>query len=178
MDLTTTTTAGASFVLQVTTDQVTWETLTDATGTDLKFRAGDDGTYTYRYRPVRNYWYRAVTEGATSNAPRVTVRQTAVIRPVHTGTARVTAGTTITFNVTVRPARPELTPANVRFELYRRSGSSWVLSRSVTVAIDGAGVASSAFRFTSGRWRVRAQAQPTQVNANSFWTPWQDYTAG
>jgi hypothetical protein len=178
VDLTTTATPGSPFQLQVTIDQVTWETLTDASGTDLKFHAGDDGTYTFRYRPVRNYWYRAVNEGVTSDAPRVTVRQTAIIRPFRTGTTRVASGTTISFAVTVRPARPELTPANVRFELYRRSGASWVLAQSETVAIDGAGVASHAFRFTSGRWRVRAQAQPTAVNANSFWTPYQDYTAG
>ncbi len=178
VDLTTSGTPGASFSLQVTVDQVTWETLTDATGTDLKFHVGDDGTYTYRYRPMRNYWYRATNDTATSDTPRVTVRQTAVIRPVHSGAARVTAGTRVTFTVTVRPARPELPPADVRFELYRRSGSSWVLSRSVTVAIDAAGRAAYTFRFDGGSWRVRAQAQPTQVNANSFWTPYQAYVAG
>jgi hypothetical protein len=121
---------------------------------------------------------RVSGRGATSDAPRVTVRQTAVIRPFHTGTTPVTVGTTISFDATVRPARPDLARANVRIELYRRSGSARVLARSETVAIDGAGVASYAFRFTSGRWRVRAQAQPTRVNANSFWTPYQDYTAG
>ena len=91
---------------------------------------------------------------------------------------QVNAGTTISFSVTVRPARPELARANVRFELYQRRGSGWVPAQSATVAIDGAGVAVHTFRFGSGRWRVRAQAQPTQVNANSFWTPYQDYTAG
>jgi hypothetical protein len=177
VDLVTTAPAGTAFQLQVTTDNVTWETLKDAVAAPLTFTVAADGKYTYRYTPVRNYWYRAVTETSTSGTPRVTVRQTIVIRPVHTGTRRVAAGTSVTFTATARPVRPELAKANVRFELYRRSGSSWVLARSVTVVIDDAGIASTTFTFGSGRWYVRAQAQPTQVNANSFWTPSQYYTA-
>lgn len=182
VDLTTTAPADTTFTLQVTvTDPASgaaaWETLKDATGMNLKFKTAADGKYTYRYTPVRNYWYRAVTETSTSGTPRVTVRQTTVIRPVHTGTRRVAAGTSVTFTATARPVRPELAKANVRFELYRRSGSSWVLARSTTIVIDDAGIASTTFTFGSGRWYVRAQAQPTQVNANSFWTPSQYYTA-
>jgi len=182
VDLTATAPPDTTFSLQVTvtdpaTGAATWETLRDAAGAILKFRTAADGRYTYRYTPVRNYWYRAITDPSASDTVRVTVRQTIVIRPVHTGTRRVAAGTSVTFNATVRPVRPELAKANVRFELYRRSGSGWVLSRSVTVVIDDAGVASSTFTFGAGRWYVRAQAQPTQVNANSFWTPSQSYTA-
>ena len=177
VDLVTTAPAGTAFQLQVTTDNVMWETLKDAVAAPLTFTVAADGKYTYRYTPVRNYWYRAVTETSQSGTPRVTVRQTIVIRPVHTGTRRVAAGTSVTFNATVRPVRPELAKANVRFELYRRSGSGWVLARSVTVVIDDAGIASTTFTFGSGRWYVRAQAQPTQVNANSFWTPSQYYAA-
>ena len=182
VDLTATAPADTTFTLQVTvTDPssgaAAWETLKDATGMNLKFKTAADGKYTYRYTPVRNYWYRAITDPSTSDTVRVTVRQTIVIRPVHTGTRRVAAGTSVTFNATVRPVRPELAKANVRFELYRRSGSGWVLARSVTVVIDDAGIASTTFTFGSGRWYVRAQAQPTQVNANSFWTPSQYYAA-
>ena len=68
-------------------------------------------------------------------------------------------------------------PLFYRFELYRRSGSGWVLSRSVAVAVDLSGVASTTFTFARGSWYVRAQAQPTRVNANSLWTPSQYYTA-
>ena len=183
LDLTATAPPDTTFKLQVTvTDPAaggtTWETLKDAAGLVLKFRTAADGTYAYRYTPVRNYWYRAVTDASASDTLRVTVRQTIVIRPIHSGTRRVAAGTSVTFNATVRPVRPELEPAHVRFEAYRRSGSSWVLARSVTVVIDAAGVASFTFAFGSGRWYVRAQAQPTPVNANSFWTPSQYYTAG
>jgi hypothetical protein len=182
VDLTTTAPPDTTFTLQVTvTDPAggaaAWETLRDAAGTILKLRTAADGRYTYRYTPVRNYWYRAVTETSQSETPRVTVRQTIVVRPVHTGTRRVAAGTSVTFTATVRPVRPELAKANVRFELYRRSGSAWVLARSATVVIDDAGVASYPFTFAYGRWYVRAQAQPTQVNANSFWTPSQSYSA-
>ena len=179
VDLVTTGPTGTTFSLQVTTDASTWETLSDATGTPLAFTIGADGTATYRYRPMRNYWYRAVSGGSTSPAPypRVTVRETIVIRPIHTGVRRVSSGTAVTFTATVRPARPDVPRTTVRFELYRRTGSRWMLSRSVTVGIDGAGVASTTFTFGAGRWYVRAQAQPTQVNANSLWTPNQLYTA-
>jgi hypothetical protein len=177
VDLVTTAPAGTAFQLQVTTDNVAWETLKDAAGAPLTFTVAADGRHTYRYTPVRNYWYRAVAGTSLSNTPRVTVRQTIVIRPIHAGTRRVAAGTAVTFTATVRPVRPELAKASVRFELYRRSGSGWVLARSVTVVIDDAGVASTTFTFARGSWYVRAQTQPTQVNANSFWTPSQYYTA-
>ncbi len=177
VDLVTTAPVGTAFTLQVTTDNETWTTLADATGTALAFTIGADGSSTYRYRPVRNYWYRAVAGTSVSNTPRVTVRQTIVIRPIHDGTRRVAAGTSVTFNATVRPAGPALPTASVRFELYRRSGSRWILSQSVAVAADPAGVASTTFTFARGSWYVRAQAQPTRVNANSLWTPSQHYTA-
>jgi hypothetical protein len=182
VDLTASAPPDTTFSLQVTvtdpgTGAAAWETLEDATGTILKFRTAADGRYTYRYTPVRNYWYRAVTDASASDTVRVTVRQTIVIRPIHDGARRVAAGTSVTFTATVRPVRPELEPAHVRFEAYRRSGASWVLARSVTVVIDAAGAATFTFAFGSGRWYVRAQAQPTPVNANSFWTPSQHYTA-
>ncbi|MCU0504504.1 MAG: hypothetical protein MUE82_01820, partial [Chloroflexi bacterium] len=170
VDLVTTGPAGTGFSLQVTTDMETWQTLADAAGAPLAFTIGGDGTSTYRYRPVRNYWYRAVAGTATSPAPypRVTVRQTIVIRPIHTGTRRVSAGTAVTFTATIRPAGPALPIASVRFELYRRTGSHWVLSRSVAVAVDISGVAATTFTFARGSWYVRAQSQPTRVNANSL----------
>jgi hypothetical protein len=177
VDLVTTGPAGTMFSLQVTTDNETWTTLADAAGAPLAFTIGADGTSTYRYRPVRNYWYRAVAGTSLSNTPRVTVRQTIVVRPIHTGTRHVATGTAVTFTATVRPAGPALPTASVRFELYRRSGSRWVLSRSVAVAVDLSGVASTTFTFARGSWYVRAQAQPTRVNANSLWTPSQYYTA-
>ena len=178
VDLTTTAPAGTAFHIQVTTDNSTWTTLADANATPLTFTVGASGAYTYRYTPIRNYWYRSVSGSTmTDGALRVTVRQTATIRPIHSGTRSVSSGTTVTFSVQVRPARPELQKANVLFQLYRNSGGSWILSRSATVVIDDAGMAVYPFTFTTGKWFVRAQAQPTPVNANSFWTPRQLYTA-
>jgi hypothetical protein len=178
IDLTTTAPAGTAFQIQVTTDHANWTTLSDANATPLTFTIGSSGAYTYRYTPIRNYWYRSVAGSTmTDGALRVTVRQTATVRPIHTGTMAVSRGTTVTFSVQVRPARPELQKANVVFQLYRRSGGSWVLSRTATVVIDGAGMALYPFTFAVGTWYVRAQAQPTPVNANSFWTPNQFYKA-
>jgi hypothetical protein len=185
VDLTTTATAGTAFQLQVTVDDPAataspvWETLKDSVGNVLTFTTAADGKYTYRYTPVRNYWYRAVSGTSYSQTPnpRVTVRQTIAIRPQHSGTKSVSAGTKVTFTATVRPARPELQKANVLFQLYKKSGSSWVLSKSATLVIDDEGIATWTVTFSSGSWYVRAQAQPTPVNANSFWTPNQYYTA-
>jgi hypothetical protein len=183
IDLTTTATAGTAFQLQVTVDDPgktaapKWETLKDSVGNVITLTTAADGKYTYRYTPIRNYWYRAVAGVSLSNTPRVTVRQTIAIRPMNSGTKKVSAGTKVTFNATVRPARPELAKANVLFQLYRKSGSSWVLSKSATRVINDDGVASWTVTFSPGSWYVRAQAQPTPVNANSFWTPNQYYTA-
>jgi hypothetical protein len=178
IDLTTTAAAGTAFQIQVTTDHTNWTTLADANATPLTFTIGASGAYTYRYTPIRNYWYRSVAGSTmTDGALRVTVRQTATIRPIHSGTKAVLSGSTVTFSVQVRPARPELQKANVVFQLYGKSGGAWTLSRSATVVIDDAGMAMYPFTFTSGSWYVRAQAQPTPVNANSFWTPKQSYSA-
>ncbi|MCU0504463.1 MAG: hypothetical protein MUE82_01610 [Chloroflexi bacterium] len=185
VDLTTTATAGTAFQLQVTVDDPAataspvWETLKDSVGNILTFTTAADGKYTYRYTPVRNYWYRAVSGSSYSQTPnpRVTVRQTIAIRPENSGTKSVSAGTKVTFTATVRPSRPELEKAKVLFQLYKKSGSSWVLSKSATLVIDDDGVASWTVTFSSGSWYVRAQAQPTPVNANSFWSPNQYYSA-
>ena len=179
VDLTTTAPAGTGYQIQVTTDQANWTTLADAHAVPLTFTIGSSGSYTYRYTPIRNYWYRSVAGSTkTDGALRVTVRQTIAIRPQVSGTGSVSAGSSITFAATVRPARPELAKAGVLFQLYLKSGGSWVLSKSATVVIDDSGIAQYTFAFPSGSWYVRAQAQPTPVNANSFWTPNQYYTAG
>jgi hypothetical protein len=178
IDLTTTAAAGTAFQIQVTTDQANWTTLADAHATPLTFTIGSSGAYTYRYTPIRNYWYRSVAGSTmTDGALRVTVRQTATIRPIHSGTRSVSSGSTVTFTVQVRPARPELQKAGVLFQLFRKSGGSWALSRSATIVIDDAGNARWPVTFEAGTWYVRAQARPTPVNANSFWTPNQFYAA-
>jgi hypothetical protein len=64
------------------TGAATWETLKDSTGTNLEVQDRRRWKHTYRYTPVRNYWYRATTETSEMRR-RVTVRQTIVIRPIH-----------------------------------------------------------------------------------------------
>jgi len=100
------------------------------------------------------------------------VRETCTLKPMNSSPRTVTAGTSATFTATVRPARSDLPKASVVFQVYVKTGSTWVLYKSVTKVIDDAGVASLAWTFTTnGSWYVRAQAQPTSVNSNSFWTP-------
>lgn len=178
VDLITTGTAATQYQMQVTTDNVTWETLKDSAGSPITFTIGSGGTYAYRYTPIRNYWYRSVAGSTMSNSPRVTVRQTISLRPTNGGkTKTISKGTSIAFTATVRPARPELQKANVAFEVWQKSGGSWVRVQTATKTIDSNGIASWSWSASSaGSFYVRAQAQPTPVNANSFWTPNEYYT--
>ena len=183
--LTTAGSPGTVFQMQVTVDDpatVTnprWETLTDGSRTPpvpWSFTIPSSGQFAWDYRPIRNYWYRAVAGTTTSNTPRVTVRQTIAIRPQNSSTQTIGRGRQITFTATVRPARPELVPAIVAFQLFRRGGSGWVLDQTINRTIDANGIATWTWTASSsGSFYVRAQAQPTPVNANSFWTPNQFY---
>jgi hypothetical protein len=174
IDIRTTGTPGTSFQLQATTDNVTWTPLTDPTGTPLTWTLDPAGSSTYRYTPIRNYWYRAVAAGMTSNVVRTTVRETSTLLPSTMGP--VTAGTSVTFAAIVRPARTDLPKANVVFEVSLQSGGSWVRYASIPATINEAGVAVVPWTFPStGSWAVRAQAQPTAVNSNSFWSSYVGY---
>jgi hypothetical protein len=183
INITTAGSPGTVYQVQVTTTDPSsgtpvWETLTDSSAVVRNFTIGSSGssTVTPPYTPVRNYWYRSISGTTVSNVVRVTVRQTIALRPQNSSTQTISRGRVITFTATVRPARPELQPAVVRFELYRRSGSSWVLSQTINRTIDSNGVASWSWTASSaGSFYVRAQAQPTPVNANSFWSPNQFY---
>jgi hypothetical protein len=180
VDLISTGAPGTSFRIEASTDERTWVPLTNSSGVVLNFTIASNGSSTYRYTPIRNYWYRSVAGSTISNTPRVTVRQTASISPSHSSTVTVARGSTITFTTTSRPARSDLPTANVRFELWQKSSSgTWVLNSSVTRSIDANGNVNWPVTFsTKGSFYVRAQTQPTSVNANSFWTANQYYTVG
>jgi hypothetical protein len=174
IDIRTTGTPGTSFQLQATTDNVTWTPLTDPTGTPLTWTLDPAGSSTYRYTPIRNYWYRAVAPGMTSNVVRTTVRETSSLLPSTMGP--VTVGTSVTFAAIVRPARADLPKANVVFEVSLQSGGNWVRYASIPATINEAGVAVVPWTFPStGSWAVRVQAQPTSVNSNSFWSSYVGY---
>jgi len=183
LNITTAGSAGTVYQVQVSpTDPSAgtpaWETLTDSSAVVRNFTIGSSGTSTVTppYTPIRNFWYRSISGTTVSNIVRITVRQTIAVRPQNTSTQTISRGRVITFTATVRPARPELQKAVVRFELYRRSGSSWVLSQTTNRTIDSNGVASWSWTASSaGSFYVRAQAQPTPVNSNSFWSPSQFY---
>ncbi len=80
------------------------------------------------------------------------------------------------FTTTVRPARPELTPATVSFYFYRKVDAAWTLQSRDDVVADVGGLARSMWRFsTIGEWYVRAQGNPTPYNANSMMSPPERY---
>ena len=141
------------------------------------------GRSTFAYRPATNDYYRVVFAGApdlaagTSNTVRTVARQIALLRPTNHGHVKtISRNTSITFTVTDRPARAELTPATVRFALYRRIGSGWRLVTTRDYTVDAAGIAKTTFTFSStGSYYVRARANPTPYNANSFWSPLERY---
>ena len=72
---------------------------------------------------------------------------------------------------TVRPARPDLPRAKVRYVVYRLSGNSWRLAATRDVTIDASGRAPIEIQLGVGRWYIRSQALPTSANANSTWSP-------
>lgn len=168
--------ANRTFELQGTRDGITWITITTLT-TNAAGRAS------LTYRPPTNLWYRAVFAGApdlepaTSPIVRTVVRQIALLRPTNPGVAKpISRNTALLFTTTVRPARPELTPATVSFYFYRKVGAAWTLQSRDDVVADPDGVARSMWRFsTTGEWYVRAQANPTSYNANSVMSPPERY---
>ena len=138
----------------------------------------------FPYRPPVNTQFQAVFAGApdlgpgTSTPIRVVIRQIVVLRPTNLGhVTSVTAGTKVTFTATVRPIGPTLAPAKVTFQFWRLLGSHWVSVTKRDVYADFSGRASWTRAFTSrGQWYVRAVADPTQTNANSFWSPLERYS--
>jgi hypothetical protein len=168
--------ASKQFQLQGTRDLVTWTTITTLT-TDANGRAS------LFYTPVTNLYYRAVFSGApdlgaaNSNQVRTVVRQLGILRPTNRGSIKtISRGSSITFTTTVRPARPELAPAQVSFYLYKRVSGVWTRVSTRNVFIDGAGLARTTFTFNStGDYYVRSQANPTPYNANSVLTQLERY---
>ena len=141
------------------------------------------GRVSLSYRPPTNLYYRAVFLGAPDLSPgispltRVIVRQIAIIRPTNAGDIQsVIAGTSVTFTTTVRPSRPELTPATVTYTVYRLLGGRWVLALVRDVTATAAGQAQLAVSFsTRGSFYIRSQAKPTPYNANSVNSPIERY---
>jgi hypothetical protein len=142
------------------------------------------GNATFLYRPATNLFYRAVFAGSpdltvlTSGTTRTVVRQISILRPTNSGSVRrVPVGTTIGFVDTVRPARPELAAATVRFVFYRLVSGVWTQIAQRDVVINSAGLASTSWTFpATGEWYVRSQARPTPNNANSVWGPVERYS--
>lgn len=161
------TTADRSLEIERSTDGLAWSPAGSG-ATDAA------GTLQVAVRPTTTGWYRVRFAGgidlpaATSYPVRVVVRQSillgASIRPPRT----IARGTTVTFTSTVRPAGVGLPRATVTYVLYRRVGTSWVLSRRVSVTADASGRARLALRFTTaGSWYVRSSAASTASNAAS-----------
>jgi len=169
--------ANKTFQLQGTRDGVNWSTIATL-ATDASGRAS------LAYRPATNLYYRAVFTGTpdllpgTSATVRTVVRQIALLRPTNGGAVKFIArNSSITFTTTVRPARPELTPAKVTFYFYRRVSGAWTLAAKRDVYIDAAGLARTTFKFSAtGQWYVRSWANPTPYNANSVMSPLERYS--
>ncbi len=169
--------AHRTFQLQASRTSTAWATIATLT-TDAS------GLATFHYRPATNNYYRAIFAGAsdlaagTSNVARSVVRQIALLRPTNLGRVKaISRNTSITFTITDRPARPELPPATVRFVFYRYIAGRWTLVATREYVVDSAGLAKTTFTFSApGSWYVRARANPTPFNANSFWSPLERYT--
>ena len=170
--------ANRTIQLQGSRDGTTWTNIapvvTDPTGAASRF-----------YSPVTNLYYRAVFAGApdlaalTSGTVRTVVRQASALRSINRGfVVRLNAGTNVTFTDTVRPARPDLPAATVRFVYYRRGGDGvWRLYEQRHLLINSLGIATTTWNFpVTGEWYVRSQARPTPYNANSVWSGLQRFS--
>jgi hypothetical protein len=161
-----------AFSLQATRDGITWSTIASLV-------TNASGIASFSYRPANNLYYRAVFAGTadlqagTSLTARIVVRQIAILRPAP-GTAyhTVTRGTSVTFETTVRPNRPELPQAVARVLVYQLGATGWTQVLNRLVVVDRAtGKAALQVTFnTKGKFYVRSQAVPTTVNANSVWS--------
>ncbi len=163
---------GRTITIEVSGDGLTWRIAGRAV-------SDDSGLATFNYRPAVNLLYRGRFAGtpdlgaAVSGPTRVTVRQTVALRPANGGGTRVVGrDAPVEFTTLVRPARSGLPVGTVTYAVYQRVGTTWklVLTRSVTP--DSQGVAALAISFGGpGRWYVRSRALPTARNANSTWSP-------
>lgn len=142
------------------------------------------GHAAFDYRPPVNTQFRAVFADApdpglgASPPMRVVVRQLVLLRPTSGGSVRtIGAGTRVTFTGTVRPIGPTLAPAKLTFGFWRRVDGRWVSVAKRDVGADATGRATLTWTFASrGEWYVRAVANPTQTNANSYWSPVERYS--
>ena len=100
-----------------------------------------------------------------------TVRPTIVLRsskPVGT----IAAGTALTFSATVRPLRPAVDRATVRFEIYRQDSGVWSRAAFRDVAADATGLATLRWTFaTTGSRYVRDRALGNAIHVASNWSP-------
>jgi hypothetical protein len=168
--------AGRPVHLERSTDGITWVPADDLV-------TGATGTATSSVRPSANSYYRLVFDGAPDLSPatsapiRVIVRQLALLRPTDPGRVKtIVRGSSVTFTMTVRPAETLLPKARVTFTFLLKRGAAVVTSASRNVYVGATGTASWTWKFSSaGEWFVRAIANPTTVNANSVWSPADQY---
>ena len=164
-----------SVTVERSTDRSTWTTV----GTVVTDAVADRRL---AYRPVTNLYYRATFAAARRTSeprqPGIHAGHGPPDRPDaadRTAAARLPSALnrTITFTTVVRPARSDVVPGNVTFEVYRRIGSRLAAGRSrgwcSRTPVDRR---RSRVTFDrAGSWYVRSMAMPTRVNANSVWTP-------
>lgn len=172
--------SGANRVVQLqrSHDGFTWTTIGSLVADSL-------GAARFLYSPATNLYYRAVFGGAadlgalTSNTTRTVVRQISMLRSINHGfVLRIARGTSVVFTDTVRPARPELPLATVRFVFYRRASDGvWRSYTQRDLLTNALGKVSTSWTFpVTGEWYVRSQARPTPFNANSVWGPIQRFS--
>jgi hypothetical protein len=151
-------------------------------GGDVTTDANGNATIS-NYTPATNLWYQVVFDGSTSLGPvispetRVVVRQLAAIRPTNNGVVKTIAkNTDILFRTTVRPSRDDVPRTHVTWQIWRLVNNRWTLFSTQKSDPDESGNAYFGVTFNTGGWRIRSQADPTQLNANSVWTPFETFT--
>ena len=142
------------------------------------------GNASFTFSPRTNTQFRVSFAGAADLGPgtstpfRVVVRQLVLLRPTGLGAVKVVStGTKVTFTATVRPIGPDLAPPTVTFAFFRYVNGEWKQATARTLRVDATGRASTTWMFSlGGQWYVRAVANPTLTNANSYWSAIERYS--
>ncbi len=169
--------AVAQVILERSTDGgITWSTVASGT-TDASGRASLASV------PPRTSRYRVILVPAAGapvevGAPMVVtlVQKLSLSGSVPSGRT-LSRGKVLTFTATVGPTGAGVTNPKVRFEIYQRVGSRWVLSLGWTVSANASGRYATRVNFAhAGSWTVRARALATTTSATSAWSSSLKYT--
>ncbi len=145
--------------------------------TDVTTQPADDaGNVVFPVSPRVNTQYRTAFAGApdlgaaTSPPVRILVRSAITLRPTNSGRVKALPyGSRVTFSSSAQPTGTGVAPQKISFSFYRYISGRWVFLTKRDAYVDATGRASYTWTFNwRGQWYVRAVANSSGTNANSY----------